>query len=517
VATLESGHTPRKSVSEYWDDGDVPWISLRDIRKAHGKVIFQTESMPTKLGIENSSARILPAGTVCFSRDISVGFTTIMGTAMATTQHFANWICKSALSNSYLMFALIASQQNLLRSGEGTTVRTIYMPAIKRFHLALPPLNEQKRIVAKIEALQERSRAAKEALDRIPALLEKFRQSVLAAAFRGDLTRRWREQHPDVEPASVLLQRIRKERKARFIEDQAEKARAKAEAKARKAGKPWSEKDNEKALATERAKAEKKYNPPKPVDEKGLPKLPEGWCWASLEEVCWNGPTNGYSGKSTESAEGTLSMKLSATTQGKLILNSKTTKRLVKKVESESQFWLESGDLLIQRANSLQLLGAAAVYRGSDEKMIYPDLMMRVRLINDVITSIAWRYINSSACRTYFRTRATGTAGNMPKINGVTLKRTMLPVPPFKESGAITRTIEECFLIADVLSTNMHAVTDNLKSLNQSILSKAFRGELVPQDPNDEHQNSRKLKMKLPLDSSNYAVIVHTAVEVCNE
>jgi type I restriction enzyme, S subunit len=79
--------------------------------------------------------------------------------------------------------------------------------------LPLPPLAEQQRIVAKIEALQERSRRAREALSEVGPLLEQFRQSVLATAFRGDLTADWRATHPDVEPASELLQRIRTKRR----------------------------------------------------------------------------------------------------------------------------------------------------------------------------------------------------------------------------------------------------------------------------------------------------------------
>jgi type I restriction enzyme S subunit len=118
---------------------------------------------------------------------------------------------------------------------------------IRELQLPVAPLNEQKRIVAKIEALQARSDAARQALNAIPPLLEKFRQSVLAAAFRGDLTRSWREAHPDAEPASELLKRIRAERRRRW----------------------------------EEANPKKQYTEPEPVDASGLPELPEGWCWAS--------------------------------------------------------------------------------------------------------------------------------------------------------------------------------------------------------------------------------------------
>lgn len=208
LAKLESGHTPRKSVPEYWG-GDVPWISLRDIRAAHGCVITTTESMPTMLGVENSSARLLPEGTVVFSRDISVGYTTIMGRSMATSQHFANWICGAELSNKFLMYALMASRDSLVRSGEGTTVSTIYMPALMRFAICVPPLAEQLRIVDWIERMLE---GAEGLSDAVPsrARLEQLESALLSKAFRGELV----PQDPNDEPASVLLERIRAERTA---------------------------------------------------------------------------------------------------------------------------------------------------------------------------------------------------------------------------------------------------------------------------------------------------------------
>ena len=132
--------------------------------------------------------------------------------------------------------------------------------------IPLPPLNEQRRIVAKLEALHARSRRAREALDAVPPLLEKLRQSILAAAFRGDLTKDWRAKNKDVEPASELLERIRVERRKKWEEAELAKMKAKG-----------------KAPRDDRWKA--KYKEPEPVDATGLPELPEGWCWASLEEL----------------------------------------------------------------------------------------------------------------------------------------------------------------------------------------------------------------------------------------
>lgn len=208
LAELESGHTPRKSVPAYWENGDVPWISLQDIRAADGKEISETKHMPTMLGIENSSARLLPKGTICFSQDISVGFVTIMGRSMATTQHFANWVCRDELFPKYLMYSFMAGRDHLLQSGQGSTVKTIYMPALKELRLLLPPLAEQAEIVRRVEQLFAFADQLEAKVATAQARIDRLTQSILAKAFRGELV----PQDPSDEPASVLLERIQAQR-----------------------------------------------------------------------------------------------------------------------------------------------------------------------------------------------------------------------------------------------------------------------------------------------------------------
>ncbi|MCQ4446492.1 restriction endonuclease subunit S [Enterobacter cloacae] len=218
LAQLESGHTPRKTISEYWDNGDIPWISLQDIRAAHGKVIYKTKFMPTQKGIDNSSARLLPEGTVCFSRDISVGYTTIMGTSMATTQHFANWICGKKLNNKYLMFSFMAAKQHLTKSGQGTTVKTIYMPALKELQILIPPLPEQQEIVRRVEQLFAYADTIEKQVNSALTRVNSLTQSILAKAFRGELTAQWRAENPSLisgeNSAAALLEKIKAERAA---------------------------------------------------------------------------------------------------------------------------------------------------------------------------------------------------------------------------------------------------------------------------------------------------------------
>ena len=208
LARLESGHTPRKSVESYWAGGDVPWISLQDIREADGKVIFDTKFHPTNDGIANSSARLLPVGTVCFCRDISFGYVTVMGKEMATSQHFANWVCGSELLPIYLMYAFIAARDSLAMSGQGSTVTTIYMPALKALKIAVPPIHEQTEIVRRVETLFAFADRLEARLAQAQTAATRLTPALLAKAFRGELV----PQDPNDEPAAELLRRRQAQR-----------------------------------------------------------------------------------------------------------------------------------------------------------------------------------------------------------------------------------------------------------------------------------------------------------------
>lgn len=186
VARLESGHTPSRRHSEYWD-GDVPWVGLRDARLHDGGEIHETLQTITNQGLANSAARWLPKGTVCLSRTASVGYVVVLGRPMATSQDFVNWVCSSALDHRFLKYALAAEGDHLREFGKGTTHTTIYFPAVLALHICLPPVAEQRRIVDRVEALLREVNAARSCLVKVPRVLRHFRQSVLAAACSGGL------------------------------------------------------------------------------------------------------------------------------------------------------------------------------------------------------------------------------------------------------------------------------------------------------------------------------------------
>lgn len=207
IARQETGHTPSRNRPEYWD-GEFSWMSIPDARMHHGRTITSTTQTITQLGLDNSSARLLPEGTVCLSRTASVGYVCIMGKSMATSQDFATWSCTPALMPKFLMYAFIAEGDEIRRFGKGTTHTTIYFPEIRALHIALPPVPEQQEIVRlldeQFEAIERNEREIDAALKRSEAL----RQAILKKAFTGQLVL----QDPTDEPASVLLARLQAER-----------------------------------------------------------------------------------------------------------------------------------------------------------------------------------------------------------------------------------------------------------------------------------------------------------------
>jgi len=152
VAQLESGHTPDRKKPEYWDGGDVEWISLHDTQNLERCDISETDMRITQAGLANSSARLLPPGTVCFSRTATVGKCVIMAKSMATSQDFANFICSPKLNNRYLLHLMRWMQPVWKALASGSTHKTIYMPTFKALQIILPPRAEQDSIAATMDS-----------------------------------------------------------------------------------------------------------------------------------------------------------------------------------------------------------------------------------------------------------------------------------------------------------------------------------------------------------------------------
>ena len=147
VARLATGHTPSRREPSWWG-GYIQWLQLPDIRAVDGRRVIETLEQINELGLANSSAVLLPQGTVCMSRTASVGFVTIMGRAMATSQDFVNWVCGPNLDPDFLMYLILRCRREVLDLGSGATHHSIYFETVQNFNVCLPVVAEQRRIAA---------------------------------------------------------------------------------------------------------------------------------------------------------------------------------------------------------------------------------------------------------------------------------------------------------------------------------------------------------------------------------
>lgn len=211
---------------------------------------------------------------------------------------------------------------------------------------------------------------------------------------------------------------------------------------------------------------------------------PAIWQEGKVEDLLVDKPRNGYSPRAVNYETDVRSLSLTATTSG--YFDPQHIKYIDECISEDSHLWLEPGDILIQRANSLEHVGVSAVYDGPSKGYIYPDLMMKCRANSRVLTDYLYYLLSSSSVRSYFRKNATGTTGNMPKINQKIVLSAPVSIPSIDEQREIVRRVKMLLAHVERLELYYECACSKISKILSSLLSKAFIGELVPQHLNDE-------------------------------
>lgn len=189
VTEVINGGTPKTTNPEYWGD-DWVWLSPTDL-PGIGEItdVKDSKKKITNLGLQNSSAKLLPKGTVLFSSRATIGKIGIASVELCTNQGFKNFVCKDELNNLFLAYTLKHFTEDITGLSNSTTFKEISTTAIKQFKIPLPPLPEQKSIVAKLEGLFEKIDQAISLLEENIAHTEALMGSVLDEEF-GKLERK---------------------------------------------------------------------------------------------------------------------------------------------------------------------------------------------------------------------------------------------------------------------------------------------------------------------------------------
>lgn len=447
-------------------EGDLPFAKVGDVSPAArltGRLSTAANWISEK-DLGPLKAKPIPSGSVVFAKigeAIRSNLRALTTRPLVTDNNVMAVSPQPQLVLSEYLFAFLKTQ-DLYPLAVATTVPSLRKSDLEELTLPLPPLNEQKRIVARIDALTEKSREAREALEEVPVLLDKLRQSILAAAFRGELTREWRAKNPDVEPASVLLERIRQERRKKW--EEAQLAKFKAKGKLPKDD-SW----------------KKKYVEPQPVDTTDLPDLPEGWCWAALEEVCpFDAPiVYGIIQPGPNYPGGVPYIRPVDITSERTVDPSSiqcTSPEIAAKYRRAA---LRSGDLVLSIVGTI---GKVLITPPALDGANITQSSVRIRPPDSLPGKLLSLMLESPQLVGQFERYRFGNA--VQRLNVEHARRLALPLPPRAEVAPLASILSQ--RLARLGDVCLAPLTNTLQTLDSAILAKAFRGELVPQDPNDE-------------------------------
>lgn len=443
------GASPRPKGDPRYFGGNIPWIMISDISREKGKYISTTKDSVTEDGAKKS--RYLNAGTLILSNSGTVCVPKILAVDGCIHDGFVAFPdMPSDLARLYFFYWFDFIRPSIIQANrQGVTQVNLNTTIVKSIDIPLPPLPEQHRIVAKVEELFTKLDAGVEALRKLQVQLKRYRQAVLKAAFEGKLTAEWREAHQgELEPASVLLGRIREERRQ----------------KAKESG--------------------KKYKEAPPVDASDLPQLPQGWEWTSVAAV---GAVSGGLTKNAKRNCYPLQMpylRVANVYANRLELDEVKTIGL--KQQEVEKVLLRKGDLLVVEGNgSADQIGRVALWDGSIDSCVHQNHIIKVRLSP---TDLGWTIVFwflSLLGRKHVRQVASSTSGlhtlSISKVGSL-----LIPFAPLNEQKQIREEIERRFSIADQIEKTIDQALTQSNRLRQSILKRAFEGKLVPQDPNDE-------------------------------
>lgn len=453
LAAISAGG-PAPQGRDYFEDGKHLFVRVQDLGRLAGRALVdETHDLINDKAVQEWRLRLFPQGTVLFTKS---GMSTllnqrgILGRPAYVVSHIGCALPSVAVTSEWLYYTL--RQVDLGALTQATTLPSLKLSRVAQVEVPLAPLPEQRRVVAKIGALFEQSRTARGALDRIPVLLKKFHQAVLAAAFRGDLTHDWREQNPDVEPASALLERIRMERRRKWVQDLHSAGR-----------------DPRRA----------KFEEGMPPETENLDPLPDGWAWSSIGQL-FDVSTGGTpSRKKVAYWKGSIPWVSSGEVAFSRI--SDTRERITEEgVHNSNAKVHPPGTVLLAMIGEGKTRGQAAVLD------IPASTNQNVAAILCGDTPVPSQYVFLWLRHRYEETRKVGEGGAQPALNAKKVRGLPIPVPPLEEQKRIIERVETLFVQADAIEAAVDAARRRADKLEQSILARAFHGALVPHDPNDE-------------------------------
>lgn len=455
------GGTPSKRNDAFWTDGTIPWVSPKDMKRQY---ISDAEDHITEAAIVGSATQRVPENSILMvtrsgilQHSLPVAINTVSVTVNQDLKALSPF---EGILPSYILRHLQADAQRILEAASrtGTTVESIDFDRLKAYPIRLAPFPEQNRIVAKVDGLAARTARARADLDRIPTLIAHYKQRLLALALCGGLTAEWRNTHGSDGWVAKGIRQL-SERRATY--------------------------EKSKRGSRLRTAPQLELGP-----NAGLPVSWISCCLADVADL-----RVGYAFKSSWfSPEGISLVRGVNVAPGRLDWSDE--RRLSPEhVSSFEDYRLEAGDVVIAMDRPListglkiaiveeQDAGALLVQRVANPRptqWLHPLFMFYVFCGREFISQV--------------ETYATGS--DLPHISGNDILTTRVPLPPLEEQVEIVKRITSAFKWLERMAVDHAAAAKLIPKLDAAILAKAFRGELVPQDPSDEPATALLARIK---------------------
>lgn len=443
----------------------------------NGNNTFLTKTRDLINEAATAKMRQIPANSVLFTKS---GASTLLNqrAILAKDSYIVSHIAAASPSEGveskwlYYFLKLV----DFATLAHATNMPSLPLSRAKAIVIPVAPYAEQARIVAKIEELFSELDKGIESMKVARAKLNVYRQAVLKHAFEGMLTAQWREENKDkLETPELLFSRIKKEREARYGQ-QLQEWKA--------AVKEWEVGDKSGKKPTK----PKPVNDPSPIspkDQERLLDLPDRWAWVRFGQLFSVSPQNGVYKPASEYGSGTQIIRIDNFYDGRLTRRT-GFKELRLSNEEIKKYKVQNSDLIINRVNSIEFLGKCALVEDLTGNIVFESNIMRCRVIEDVISkAYVVAYLASHEGRNRLCENAKH-AVNQASINQTDVSNTLIPITFMEEQILIVQKIKQKLSKSDALISQIEDQLKKVEALRQSILKRAFSGQLVSQDPNDE-------------------------------
>lgn len=435
-----------------WEGDGRPIIRIQNLTGTADEFNYTTLDVDEKY--------VVPPDTILVSWSATLDAFRWHGPEGVLNQHIFKVVPNEELVNEDFLFWLLKREiQEMVRSAklQGSTMKHIRRDSFLDHEFPLPPELEQRRIADRLDAIQSRTQKTGETLDQVPDRIDEYRQSVLNAAFTGQLTADWRVDHPELKSASKLLQTLKGERRD-FWEANYRWERYDSKGKEPPSG--WKDRFKE-------------FEQP---DDSNLKDLPDSWTWVQVRQA---GQVQLGRQRAPEYHEGdNMCPYLRVANVFEDQIDTSDVKEMHFSERDFKKYKLEEGDILINEGQSLELVGRPAMFRGEVENACFQNTLIRFRGYNSLDRSFALIIFRAFLHNGRFADVARQTT-SVAHLGSTRFSKMPFPLPPLPEQKEIARRANQRLEKIDEMAAHVDGARKRLDHLDRSVLAKAFRGDLV--------------------------------------